>query len=55
MIARQKTLTRVRGGRWVFAARFDNVLLLYPLVNERFTDRSQALVWDLAVFAVIDS
>lgn len=52
---RKKTLTHVRGRTWVFASRFDNILLLYRVADQKMTDESQALVGFLEVFAVIDS
>ena len=54
-MSRKKTLTHVRGHTWVFAARFDNILLLYVVADQKMTDESQALVGLLEVFAVIDA
>jgi hypothetical protein len=51
---RKKTLTHVRGRKWVFATRFDNILLLHVLADQKMTAKSQALVGLLEVFAVID-
>jgi hypothetical protein len=51
----KKTLTHVRGRTWVFAARFDNIQLLYVLPGLRLTAKSQALVAFLEVFVVIDA
>jgi hypothetical protein len=51
----RKTLTHVRGSTWVFASRFDNIMLLYVVADQKMTAKSQALVGFLAVFAVIDA
>ena len=51
----KKTLTHVRGRTWVFASRFDNIMLLYVVADQKMTAESQALVGFLEVFAVIDA
>jgi hypothetical protein len=53
VLRHKKTLTHLRGRTWVFAARFDNTLLLYNLVDQQMTAKAQALVGFLSVFAVI--
>jgi hypothetical protein len=52
---RKKTLTHLRGSTWIFAAQFDNILLLYVVADQKMTAKSQALVGFLEVFAVIDA
>ena len=51
----KKTLTHVHGRTWVFASRFDNIMLLYVVADQKMTAKSQALVGFLEVFAVIDA
>ena len=55
VLSRKKTLTHVHGSTWVFATRFDNIMLLYALADQKMTAKSQALVGFLEVFAVIDA
>ncbi|MDP9257935.1 MAG: hypothetical protein M3Q31_15475 [Actinomycetota bacterium] len=54
-LRREKTLSHVQGSTWIFASRFDNILLLYVVQDQKMTDKSQALVGFLEVFAVIDA
>jgi hypothetical protein len=55
VLRRKRTLTHVHRRTWVFASRFDNILLLYVVADQKMTDKSQALVGFLEVFAVIDA
>jgi len=55
VLRRKRTLTHVHGRTWVFASQFDNIMLLYVVADQKMTDKSQALVGFLEVFAVIDA
>jgi hypothetical protein len=55
VVRRTKTGLRARGGRWLFASRFDNIALFYVFPTKQITDESQALVSFLEVFVVLDA